>query len=164
MKKIIIPLLILVALIIRFVYVNNDQNKLKKLYNNPIKINEYYENYIYAEYKDHVTIMYYQGDEKEVIIPEKINNKPVYSIDDSAFYGNSKIEKIVIPNKVIRIGHQAFIGNRNLTEVTLPDNLIEIGPYSFDVCPKLKKINVKKGSKTEKALKKTKFYDLINYI
>lgn len=162
-KPLIISLIIITILIVRYIFISSSYFKLKILYINPIKENQKYKEYVYDEYINHITIMFYEGNEKEVIIPEKINNKKVEAIDDSAFYGNAIIEKVVIPKYVIRIGHQTFIGNNNLKQVYLPDNIVDIGPYSFDVCTKLEKIYVKKGSKTEKALKKTKFYKFVEY-
>lgn len=162
-KPLIIVLIIIFLLIIRYVVINSNYFKLKTLYLNPIKENQKYDNYVYDEYYNHIGIMFYEGTEEEVNVPEKINNKPVYSIDDSAFYGNAKMKKVIIPKYVIRIGHQVFIGNNSLEEVYLPDNITDLGPYSFDVCPKLKRIYVKKESKTEKSLKKTKFYKYVQY-
>ena len=117
MKKqnIIIVLIIVIAIILIFSFFNSDFYRLKTLYLNPIKINEVYNNYIVDEYIDHIGIIFYEGNDKEVVIPEVINGKKVYSIEDSAFYGNAVMEKVVIPKNVIRIGHQAFIGNNKLT-------------------------------------------------
>ncbi len=163
-KKILLILLILIVLlVIRCILINTSYFKLKTLYINPIKENQKYADYIYDEYYNHTSIMFYEGEEINVKIPETINGKKVESIDDSAFYGNANMIKVIIPKYVIRIGHQAFIGNNSLEEVYLPDNIIDIGPYSFDVCPKLKKIYVKKGSKTEKTLKNTKYKEYIEY-
>lgn len=163
-KNIIIVIGIFILLIgLRHIFINSNFYKTKTLYLYPIKTNQTKGNYIYDEYYNHIGIMFYEGTEEEVNVPKTINNKPVYSIDDSAFYGNPVMKKVVIPKSVIRIGHQAFIGNNSLEEVYLPNNITDIGPYSFDVCPKLKKIFVKKGSKTEKALKNTKFKKYIEY-
>ncbi len=142
---------------------NKDYHKLDYLYDNLLKENQVYNKYIYNEYKDHVTITFYEGREEVVVIPEYINGKKVYSIDDSAFYGNDKIKKVIIPKYVIRIGHQAFIGSNNLKEVVLSDNIIDIGDFAFDVCPKLEKIIVKKNSKSDKSLEYTKFYKYVFY-
>ena len=147
---------IIILLIMYFAIDKNDTNRIiDKIYQNPIKVNQEYKDYIYTEYEDHVTITIYNGSDKVLKIPNKINGKPVYGIDDSAFYGNNKIEKVIIPSNVIYIGHQSFIGNDNLKEVVLPDNIVEIGTCAFDVCPKLEAIYVKKNTKSEKALKKT---------
>ena len=156
-NSIIFIILIIILIVISYLFINSSYYKNKMLYVNPIKINQKFDKYVYDEYSNHIGIIFYEGEEKKVIIPNKINNKPIFSIDDSAFYGNSTVEEVVIPKLVIRIGHQTFIGNNKLKEVYLSDNIIDIGPYSFDVCPKLEKIYVKKGSKSEKALDKTKF-------
>ena len=157
-KIIVVVFIIILILVLRYIFINSNFYKSKSLYLYPIKTNQTSNNYIFDEYYNHIGIMFYEGTEEVVKIPEKINNKPVYSIDDSAFYGNAKMKKVIIPKYVIRIGHQTFIGNNKLEEVYLPDNITDIGPFSFDVCPKLKKIYIKKGSKTEKTLKETKFY------
>lgn len=161
-KKVVI-LIFLIILTCNIFYVNSDKYKLEKLYINPIKVNQSYKEYTYNEYDNHVTILTYNGFDNIVIIPEHIKNKPVYAIDDSAFYGNRYLEKVVIPNSVIRIGHQSFIGCGKLQEVTLPKNIIDLGEWSFKGCTNLKKINVKKESKTDKVLKKTSFKKYINY-
>ena len=106
MKKIIYVIVVLVVLSIIYILINYDNYKLKNLYNDPIKENETYDKYIYNEYNNHIGIMFYEGDEDILTIPEYINNKKVLSIDDSAFYGNAKIKKVIIPKYVIRIGHQ----------------------------------------------------------
>lgn len=168
MKKRIIPIIVIVSAILLFVVVRflvkgTDDYKLVNLYSDPIKENQIYNNYRYNEYKDHVGIMFYEGNETVVAIPSKINNKDVYSIDDSAFYGKTKIEKIIVPDSVIYIGHQTFIGNNSLKEIILPDNILEIGEHAFDVCNSLERIYVKKDSKTEESLKETNFYKYIYY-
>lgn len=163
-KKILFVVGILCIFILGYVmYKNSYKYKLTHLYENPIEINQKYEDYTYNEYDNYVTILTYDGNDKEIVVPEFINDKPVYAIDDSAFYGNTHIEKVIIPKEVIRIGHQTFIGCEHLKEVILPDNIIDIGEYSFKVCTDLKKINVKKGSKTDKTLKKSPFKQYINY-
>ena len=163
-KKIIIIISIIIAiLLIRFIILNSNYYKLKTLYKNPININVVSGDYTYDEYSNHVAIMFYDGNDSEVTIPSKIKNKKVYSIDDSAFYGKETITKVIVPDTVIRIGHQAFIGSNNLKEVYLPNNIVDIGPYAFDKCTNLEKIYVKKNSKTDKALKKTKFYKYVQY-
>ena len=155
--------LILIIVSIRLFFLYKSSYELDNLYNNPIKVNEIYNDYTYDEYDSHVTILTYDSDQEVVKIPEKINGKKVLAIDDSAFYGKQKLKKVIIPKYVIRIGHQSFIGCDNLEEVDLPDDILDIGGYAFRVCPKLKKIYVKKGSKTEKSLKDTPFLKFITY-
>ena len=167
MKKRNIIIFILVLLLVIsssiIIYINGDNYKYNNLYNNPIKMNVKSGDYTINEYKDHVTIVTYDGEDDIVDIPRVINNKKVYSIDDSAFYGNSFIKKVIIPDTVIRIGHQSFIGANKLEEVILPDNIRDIGGYSFEACTKLKYLYVKKNSKTDKALQGTVFKEFIKY-
>ncbi|MBE6584308.1 MAG: hypothetical protein E7649_04895 [Ruminococcaceae bacterium] len=47
--------------------------------------------------------------EKEVVIPEKYNNKPVSTIGDGAFEG-SQIEMITFSANITKIGERAFAG------------------------------------------------------
>lgn len=155
--------LILVIVGIRLFFLYKSSYELDNLYNNPIKVNQIYKDYTYDEYDNHVTILTYDSDKEIVKIPEKINNKKVLAIDDSAFYGKRKLRKVIIPKYVIRIGHQSFIGCDNLEEVVLPENILDIGGYAFRVCPKLKKIYVKKDSKTYKSLEETPFLKYIVY-
>ncbi len=162
-KTVIIVLIVLFIITLRLYFLYSENNKLDSLYDNPIKVNQIYNNYTYDEYSEHVTILTYDSDQEVVEIPEKINGKKVLAIDDSAFYGKQKLKKVIVSKYVIRIGHQSFIGCDNLEEVILPDNLSDIGGYAFRVCPKLKKIIVKKGSKTEKSLKVTPFTKYIKY-
>ena len=158
MKKLgIVLLFLIVIIVIKYKTFNTN------LYDNPIRENARYKDYLYNEYETYITITFYKGNDKVVTIPTYINGKPVYSIDDSAFYGNTNIEKVTIPKYVKKIGHQAFIGDNELKEVILPNNIEDLGEFSFDNCFKLKKIYIKKNSKTEKELNKTKFYKYIKY-
>lgn len=160
---IIVMLLILLIVGIRLFILYKSNYALDNLYDDPIKVNQIYNDYTYDEYSDHVTILTYDSDQEVVEIPEVINGKKVLAIDDSAFYGKQKLKKVIIPKYVIRIGHQAFIGCDNLEEVDLPDKILDIGGYAFRVCPKLKKIYVKKNSDTYNSLKETPFLKFVEY-
>ncbi|MBQ3474698.1 MAG: leucine-rich repeat protein [Bacilli bacterium] len=164
-KYIIIGIIVIIITILlcAFLYLKSDNYKLNHLFDNLIKENQLYNNYRYNEYDNHVGIVFYEGDEEEVFIPEVIDGKKVLSIDDSAFYGKTNIKKVTIPSSVIYIGHQTFIGDKNIEEIVLPDNILRIGEHAFDVCRSLKRIYVKKGSKTELTLKETNFYKYIYY-
>ena len=163
-KKIIIISVVVLLILSWIVIINTSYYKLRTLYKNPIEINKIYKDYIYDEYSNYVVIRTYNGEESNVVIPDYINDKPVLSIEDSAFYGNTKLESVKVSKHVIRIGHQAFIGCPNLKEVTLPNKVMDIGKWSFKGCPNLQKIYVKKSSKTDKVLKKSSFKKYIKYL
>ncbi len=70
---------------------------------------------------------------KNIVIPSTYKNLPVTSIKDHAFYHNSSLESITIPNSITTIGDYAFSGVL-FTNVTIPDSVISIGYYAFGGC------------------------------
>lgn len=68
----------------------------------------------YVSYEGQAVIINYNGSSSEVVIPSKIGDSVVTTIDDFAFQ-NSNITKITIPDTVISIGDNAFFGCDNLT-------------------------------------------------
>jgi hypothetical protein len=106
---------------------------------------------------------------KEVVIPGKVKVEgvtyKVTSIGTKAFYKDTKIESLTIPNTVQSIENYAFYGCTNLKkvkigkgledlgtscfrkctkleEITLPKSLDEIGKYAFRDCKRLKKLTI----------------------
>ncbi|GHU95935.1 hypothetical protein FACS189479_09630 [Spirochaetia bacterium] len=76
-----------------------------------------------------VTITGYTGTAKKVVIPKKINNRPVEAIGNDAF-SNKELTNVTIPNSVSLIGSNAFAGNQ-LTSVTIPNSVTLIGWFAF---------------------------------
>jgi TolB-like protein len=70
---------------------------------------------------ENIMITSYQGTDKNVIIPAKINRWPVTYIGVNAF-ASKQLTSVTIPNSVTSIGDRAFLNNQ-LTSVTLPANL-----------------------------------------
>ena len=60
-----------------------------------------------------------------LILPQDLN-----SIKEEAFYGDSSIGKVVLPESVIEIGARAF-ANSSISEIHLPDSLTSIDGTAF---------------------------------
>ena len=71
------------------------------------------------------TILDYNGDFTNVIIPEKLDDIAVQKIGKGAF-SNHALTELIIPNSVTYIGDGAFEKN-NLVNLVIPDSVIEIG-------------------------------------
>lgn len=52
-------------------------------------------------------------------------------IEDEAFYGDTSIEKVIVPEGATEIGERAF-ANSSLTEINLPDSITSIADTAFD--------------------------------
>ena len=76
---------------------------------------------------------------KNSVIP---NDGSVTSIGYSAFYENTDLTSITIPNSVTSIEWFAFDGCTNLTSITFSDNLISIGRCAFGRCEGLIDITI----------------------
>jgi len=76
-----------------------------------------------------VEILKYNGNLRDVIIPEKIKGLPVVAIGNSAF-SNKQLTSAVIPNFIVVIGNSAF-RNNHLTIVVIPDSAISIRDWAF---------------------------------
>ncbi len=156
-KKIIITVTIIASIFIIILLLKNNNN-LDNIYKYPVSKNNYYDDYVYDVYSDHINIIAYNGSDKNIIIPALIDDLPVLSIEDSAFYGNSDIETVVIPYTVIKIGNQSFIGCLNLKSLDIPKSIIFVGDNALDNCPNLESIYINKNTKQKNIFKNYKKY------
>lgn len=78
----------------------------------------------------------------EISIPDKINGCTVSEIGERAFYGQSNLTKITMPDSVEKIGKEAFQGCTNLKAVDFSANMKEIGGHAFAECANLEKIDL----------------------
>ena len=73
----------------------------------------------------------------EIIIPEKIivNNEeyPVTEIAEYAFFNETNIEKVIMPDTITYIGVEAFSNCYNLIELTLSSSLKHIASRAFQI-------------------------------
>ena len=82
--------------------------------------------------EDVAVITKYTGNESTVTIPKTLGGKRVYIIDFGAFYQNTSIKKLIIPdNTVGYISNGAFADCTNLSEVTLGNCVKNISYYAF---------------------------------
>jgi hypothetical protein len=65
-----------------------------------------------------------------------------YRINTCAFYSNSKLQKVVIPDGVMGIGPSAFYNCGNLENIAISNSLDAIGDSAFQKCARLRSIVV----------------------
>ena len=78
----------------------------------------------------------------DLIIPAKIEGKPVTSIGNSAFQSSTNLTSITNPDSVISIGDEAFFNCTSLTSITIPDGVTSIGDGAFWDCTNLTSITI----------------------
>ena len=109
-----------------------------------------------------VIITDYNGNAKNLVIPETIQGVPVASIDGfahnekiksvvipssvkviccDAFYNCAALEKVTLPEGLLCIDNDAF-RETALTSVTVPKSLLYIGAGAFAFCKNLSEINI----------------------
>lgn len=81
--------------------------------------------------KNGVAITGYNGNDREVVIPEKIGDKYVTAINKSAFQ-NKKLDTLVLHRRLIEIEDGAFIGCSKLETIYYPDGIYYISNNAFD--------------------------------
>ncbi|MDR1286909.1 MAG: leucine-rich repeat domain-containing protein [Treponema sp.] len=90
------------------------------------------------KYSDGIAIIQYTGSETDVIVPENIGGKTVYTITGGAFANNQTIQSVTLPNPwTFTIGEGAFRNCTALTTVHLPGNLRLVDREAFQNCTSL---------------------------
>lgn len=87
---------------------------------------------------------------KELTIPETVNyNGTTYTVTEigekalgSVTWGGCKVERIVLPSSIKKIGNEAFAFCLKLNSINLPEGLIEIGRRSFCATRALSKLYI----------------------
>ena len=110
----------------------------------------YSENASDYEYKtndagDGVTITKYYGEAKRVVIPSELDGKPVTAIGSNAFYQNTRITSVEIPESAKTIGEYAFAQCTRLTGVTILKGVTWIGDSAFADCTRLTEVIIPEG-------------------
>jgi len=77
-----------------------------------------------------------------ITIPAMFRGKPVTSIGKSAFFNNSRVTEVIIPDSVTAIGATAFRNCVALTKADIPDSVVSIGEKAFQGCSALKTVKL----------------------
>lgn len=83
----------------------------------------------------------YNGSASTVVIPEEIDDYIIQKISNRAFYKNTSVEYITVPDSVIEIEYQAFLGCTALKGIDLGSGLEKIGDDAFNGCTSLTGVN-----------------------
>jgi len=97
---------------------------------------------------DSISIQKYTGKKTVVNIPPTIKKLPVVSIMDDAFYLNSTITSVTIPDGVVRIGYRVFVDCTSLASINIPASVFDIGGSAFSNCTSLTSITIPGKVKT----------------
>lgn len=84
----------------------------------------------------------YVGPGGDVVIPAEIDGEPTLEIAARAFFQNTDISSVIIPEGVEKIGHNAFEGCTNLYKVELPYTLYSVGASVFSSCTGIEAITI----------------------
>lgn len=86
--------------------------------------------YAFIEYDDKCALVAYVGNDTNLSLPERFNDK-TYRINDYAFINKSGIESMVIPNTVTELGIKSFFRS-SILDLTLPDTITSIDKDIFE--------------------------------
>ena len=89
-----------------------------------------------------VVVIRYKGTAADVTIPSRYKDKPVTVIDHAAFYNNSAVTSVTIPDSVTAIPDDAFGFCSQLTNISIPNSVTFIGFSAFNSCTSLKSITL----------------------
>lgn len=104
--------------------------------------NEQLFDFAFAPDNTAVTVTRYKGTAADVTIPSRYKGKPVTVIDPVAFYNNSAVTSVTIPDSVTAIPDYAFGYCSQLTNISIPNSVTFIGFSAFNSCTSLKSITL----------------------
>ena len=100
---------------------------------------------IYQIENQHAVVSGYNGNDKELVIADKYQGKPVEVILENAFENNDILKKITIPNSVVTIEKEAFMNCTKLESITIPGSVTQMGSSIFKGCTSLKTVSWSQG-------------------
>ncbi len=84
-----------------------------------------------------ISIVGYSGTEQTVTVPTTIDGKKVSTLGMNAFYNNSTVRTVNLPEGLLKINAYAFDSCSNLTTVKLPSTLNFVSNIFYERCPNL---------------------------
>ena len=89
-----------------------------------------------------IKILKYKGTDKEVTIPNKINNKTVTILGESSFKDNKEIERVILSKDIKEIDDNVFNGCTNLKEVIFNTGILTYKDNILLNCTTLESITI----------------------
>lgn len=103
--------------------------------------------YTYRKLEDgSLEITKYDGNDTELVIPEKLDGIIVTKIGEHAFSNCKILTGVIIPESVVSIGAGAFSGCNNLVKIAIPESVASIEADAFMDCSKELTLQVAPGS------------------
>lgn len=99
------------------------------------------EDFTYEFEEGTVKITGYVGTDREIVIPDTIEERPVTTIGEEAFQGYDLVS-VTFPDTLQTIESDAFTECTNLKSVEIPEGVTEIGSHAFEKCKELVDINL----------------------
>ncbi len=106
-----------------------------------------------------ISVNYYKGKEKNIVIPKEINGKPVvgiksYGVADSGFpfFSNLSDVTVIVPEGVKIIGRSAFQNCTELVSISLPESLEFIAEHAFYNCTSLQELTINSNCLNENSV------------
>lgn len=121
-------------------YLPNQYNDLCDAVNNAETQTAVGYDFKYTEYDREITLNKYIGNDTTIIIPNKINGKPVTCIADAFAYTN--VKEVIIPEGVCVLMNGTFACCYNLESITLPSTIYAITGQVFYNCSNLTNIDI----------------------
>lgn len=84
----------------------------------------------------------YSSSALHLTLPAEIDGMPVNEIAATAFFSNTGLVRITLPDSITQIGKQAFQSCDNLISVSLPSGLQTIPPSCFEGCQALQSVTL----------------------
>lgn len=100
------------------------------------------EDFRYDVYTYYVAVTECLSSKSNIIIPDTIQNLPVYKIGNKAFSNQTSITSVTMTNNIIEIGDSAFEKCTNLESIILSKNLQVCGSSAFSKCENLKAVTI----------------------